>query len=149
MKKLILILFLLPATAYGQQIFVSPTSVPLWGQVPQTAKISASYMNVEAMYLYGFKTLYDQQAAAYGGGYFGVFWNPLSVAAGDFEVRGGAGYFFRKFPTMNGTHINFQLKVSYKLTNAIGLQYSHISNGFGAFNSLNPGSDNIGITVGL
>lgn len=149
MKRLLLILILLPVLVEAQELSVSPTSVPLWGAAPQTAMVSASYQSVEAAYLYGFKTMYDHEDAAFGGGYLGLFWNPLHIRAKRLTFTGGAGYFFRRFPTVNGTHINFTIKATYQVTETIGIRYSHISNGFGAFSSLNPGVDNIGLTIRL
>src|SRR5699024_7299714 len=72
-RILIGFLMFIPLTGYGQWLQVSPTSMPLWGQSPQVAKISLGYRSVELVYLYGFKTLYDNQKAAFGGEYFGVF----------------------------------------------------------------------------
>ncbi|HLR24775.1 MAG TPA: hypothetical protein VK112_02835 [Fodinibius sp.] len=64
-----------------------------------------------------------------------------------FKVSGGAGYFFRKYPTINGTHIKFSLKLLFRISEGISLQYGHISNGFGLFNNINPGVDNVGLVI--
>src|SRR5699024_5373688 len=81
-RALMVILMLIPFAGYGQWLQVSPTSMPLWGQSPKVAKISLGYRSVEAVYLYGFKTLHDSGDAPFGGEYFGLFWNPLTVEKG-------------------------------------------------------------------
>lgn len=146
---LIAILMIAPLKGYGQRLQISPTSVPLWGASPQVAKISLSYRSVELVYLYGFKTMYDDYSAVFGGEYFGIFWYPLSIEQGRLKLSGEAGYFFRKYPTINGTHLNFSVKLLFKITEYLGIQYSHISNGFGVLNPINPGVDNIGLVVEL
>jgi len=148
-RILIAFLVLMPLKSYGQWLQVSPTSMSLWGHSPRVAKISLGYRSVELVYLYGFKSMYDHQGAAFGGEYFGVFWNPLTVEKGPLKISGGAGYFFRKYPTVNGTHLNFSLKLSFRLSENLRVQYGHISNGFGIFNSVNPGVDNIGLVIAL
>src|SRR5699024_10913389 len=151
LTRRILIGFLIftPLAGSGQWLQVSPTSMPLWGQSPQVAKISLGYRSVELVYLSGFKTLYDQQYATFGGEYVGVFWNPFTVEKGPVKFSGGAGYFFREYPTVNGTHIHFSLKFSFRVSERLRLQYGHISNGFGLFSNLNPGVDNIGLVIVL
>src|SRR5699024_5588683 len=122
-RILVALIMFTPLAGYGQWLQVSPTSMPLWGQSPQVAKISLGYRSVELVYLYGFKTLYDQQNATFGGEYFGVFWNPLTVEKGPVKFSGGAGYFFREYPTVNGTHIHFSLKFSFRVSERLRLQY--------------------------
>jgi|SRR5699024_557101 len=139
----------LPLAGYGQRLQVSPMSMHLWGHSPQVAKVSLAYRSVEAVYLYGFKTMYDHQGAAFGGGYAGLFWYPLAFEKDRFKASGGIGYFSRKYPTINGTHINFSLRLAYRISKKLSIQYSHISNGFGLLNGLNPGVDNIGLVIAL
>src|SRR5690625_1260687 len=123
MKYAITILSLLPTLATAQQITISTTSVALWGQLPKAAKVTASYDMLEAVYLHAFKTMQDYHGSTYTGGYFALFANPLKVTKGDVEGRAGAGYFFQKFPTANGTHVNYQLSLSYHITDVIGVRY--------------------------
>ena len=151
MKQLLItFIFVLSALSVrAQHISIAPTSIPIWGKAPQTMKITASYRYVQAVWLYAFKTMYDDRGGQYSGGFFALFWNPLVIGLNSFEVRGGAGYFFRRYPTINGTHINFQFQTSYKITDHLGITYQHISNGFGLFNDINPGIDNIGIQFSL
>jgi len=150
----------------GFSVSVSPYSIPLWGQSPAAAKATARFGIFEAVFVHTFKTMYDtviekELIAQYGeskiykegkpgvyeGSWLGLFALPLEVSMGSLHMEGGVGYFFKRFPTKNGTHINFTLQIEYGITDAIGVRYAHISNGFGAFNSLNPGLDNISLVV--
>ena len=150
MKQLVIIpLLFITISLQAQSITFSPTSVPLWGTAPATGKITAEYRSFQAVYLYAFKTMYDDRGGQYSGGFFALFWNPLVIGLNSFEVRGGAGYFFRRYATINGTHINFQFQTNYQITDRLGITYQHISNGFGLFNDINPGIDNIGIKFSL
>ena len=158
----------------GFSVSASPYSIPLWGQSPAAAKATARFGIFEAVFVHTFKTMYDNEGhvnttisrgggmsavnikktkrvgyGTYEGSWFGLFALPLKVSTGNLHMEGGVGYFFKRFPTKNGTHINFTLQIEYDITDTIGVRYSHISNGFGAFNSLNPGLDNLSIVINL
>lgn len=145
-----LLLFLLLASgkeSRAQQIAISPTSLKAWGSTPGVIKASVSYQTIEAVILYASRRMYDHSGDIMAGYYTGLFWNPISFQTGPVAWSGGPGYFLRRYPTTNGTHLHFSAELSYPLTSMISLQYGHISNGFGLTNPVNPGVDNIAIVI--
>lgn len=134
-----------PMALRAQQIAVSPVSVPLWGRAPHTSKLAVSYHDVELVVLYAFcNGITDLQGAPYEGLFYGLFWTPINIDLWRFRLEGGAGY-MTKYPTKNGTHLLFTAKVTYRINDWLGARYSHISNGFGLLNELNPGLDAISL----
>src|SRR5699024_7018619 len=97
---------------------------------------------------YGESKIYKEgKPGVYEGSWHGLFVLPLEVSMGSLNMQGGVGHFFKRFPTKNGTHINYTLEIEYGIIDDIGVRYAHILTGFGAFNSLNPGLDNISLVV--
>lgn len=162
MKYLLTTLLLsLTVIAHGQTISVSPTSIPLWGQIRQTAKISIEYKDFELVGVHAFEDYYDtemtpvqksngyviKRPGKYEGTYIGLFYTPLDYSYRGFEVDAGAGFWNRKFPTRHGVRFHFTLSLSYMITDDIGVGWSHMSNGFGVIDNLNPGLDHLSIKV--
>ncbi len=154
---------LLTTTAYSQSITISPTSLQFWGTVPQTMKVSAEFKNFELVGLYGFRRMHDSQGdpappssglkrvgdGIYEGFYFALFYKPLNFIYQDFRFWGGAGIFNKRFPTKHGQRVAFTAQLSYQFSERFSIRYSHISNGLGITNELNPGVDNLGIKINL
>lgn len=168
--KALLILFAIGLIILGiseigksQSVSFSPTSVPLWGQIPSTAKASVEYKDFEIIAVKAMQTMYDyhgtpdmysninskgsifDRPGKYSGYYFGLFYSPLSVEYGNLSANGGVGLWNRRFPTKNGEHIHFKLSASYKIHDNFSVEYEHLSNGFGIINQLNPGIDHFSI----
>jgi hypothetical protein len=130
-----------PCLAAGQTITVSPTSVSFWGSAKSTTMIGAEYKGVEAIYLHAWRTYWDREDGVYRGGFAGVMINQ-GIEAGRVELSGGAGLFHRRFPTEHGQRLNFRVRATYRI-GRFQVGYSHISNGFGLRNPLNPGVDHL------
>jgi len=157
MKQLInIILFVLIAyTASAQQITVSPVSTPMWGTTPWTSSVSISYSDFRVTIvrpIKKFDKLYykGNHVGSYKGIFLGVSYNPLSLSVNKIDITSGVGIFHRPFPNKDiGQRLYFNIQVSYQITSRISLTYKHRSNGFGIWNKVNPGLDNIGLSVSL
>lgn len=138
----------------------SPWSVKVWGKAPAMQKLTLRWGSLELVYLHTFKTLYHvdrvyhlygtdvAETSEYHGSYVALFVMPVQLDAGRFRASAGAGwFFFKRFATGSGQHLNFTIQLSYMLTDRLGLMYSHISDGFGILNEFNPGVDNFSIKV--
>lgn len=151
MKKLIILLLLLPAVSYGQSISISPYSAKIWGQTDGTARVAAEYKDIKVVGLYAGKRLHHhidgEYRGTYDGSFIGIFYTPRLVEWKGFAVDFGPGLWNRKFPTAEGEYLHFSLSASYQITDMIALTYSHMSNGLSIPNKLNPGLDNIGVTI--
>jgi len=148
MKQLLVIpLLFITISLQAQSITFSPTSVPLWGTALHTPMISIEYNNIKIISMYATKKYYDPEGSVYSGLFAAVFYMPVRIDFHQLSVDAGVGCFDRRFPTKNGTYVNFNITAELQLSDLIFLQYSHISNGFGIQNYLNPGIDNIGLGI--
>lgn len=159
------LLTLFAITANAQTISFSPTSIPLWGSIENTMKASIEYKDVELVAVRAMEAYHDRKGSPslfpelgiedsifeepgeYSGYYFGLFYTPLEVEWKGFTVEGGAGFWSRRFPTKNGTRFNFNLSLSYMISDNFSISFSHISNGFNLLynDKINPGIDHLSI----
>lgn len=145
-------------------ISASPISMKFFGKTPNTAKLSASMYGFEVIAYYNFKPIYSVhilkthsypfqlghiKSLPYKQGlYMGIFFNPLRINYRRFGFIGGIGWMIGKeFPTKGTGHFRFQAKLQYMLFNRIGLQYSHVSNGFSIFYKYDYGIDNLSLIL--
>jgi hypothetical protein len=125
----------------------SPTSIVGRSQVPQTILTQAHYKDVSLILAVPHKRFYDQFRNTYQGAYIGAFYHPINLSKNGFQVKGGLGYFHRKFPTDAHTHLNFQFYARIPIYKKVGLSFSHISNGDRG--QINAGMDHISLSVEL
>jgi len=153
MKKLLLLLLLITGTANAQTLTVSSPSLSLWGKTPAIMEMSVGYKDVGVHYFHVMEPYYLVRDAPFGMQYVagqttsnvGVSYSPINL----FDIiRFGGMYFFKPFPVDIGERFNFLLDIGYNFRN-FRISYSHISNGFGIPNEVNPGVDTIKLTVSL
>lgn len=152
MKQLfyILSIFLITCSVKAQTVSFSPTSIDVWGTVDKTMKVSVEYKNFEATIIRPYKDFdyisYEgEYMGSYKGWFIGLFYNPIDFDVKSLNIKSGVGLLHRPFPNEIGERLQFTMKLSYRLTDHIGISYSHYSNGFGLWNYFNPGLDNISI----
>lgn len=152
----ILAILLMASLCEAQRISVSPTSLILWGQLEKTTVIDVSYKRVTLSYIQPIESslVYNsneewESIRIYENPFIGLFYRLLDLEIASTRISLSPGVLHRKFPTEIGTRIQFRLYVERNITKRISIYYRHQSNGFGVFNSVNPGLDNIGITIKL
>lgn len=130
-------------------IAISPCSLPIWGKTPSIARYSFEYNIFEVVYLHAYDILYDPKGGAMNRENYAIFIKPIHYEYKRLSIAGGIGYYLKGMPTVNCNNINFQFQVDWNLTRNFGIRYTHNSDGFGVFNWINPGLDNISITITL
>lgn len=160
MKKLglLIVLLLTSQACLSQSLSVAPYSMKLWGQTGQMGSASGNYGMISIHYFFTYK---DNERFYSGSpkdkletstrGKFIKNQNTLAISIKPLSfrdiARAGVMYSFNKFPSTNGSHLNFTLEIGKDITNNIRLSYRHISNGFGIQNDYNPGLDTFQITI--
>lgn len=151
MKRLIVILALLPVAASGQSVSVSPMSHVLWGQIESIGSVSVEYKGFGVHYFHNYRQ--DWCCHRYGDdkiqvdghtqSSFAVSYLPVNIKN---VFRSGLLYAFRDFPATEASNVNFWLELGYSF-DRFRISYVHLSNGAAILNDVNPGVDQIRITV--
>lgn len=138
-----LYILLLPSITHAQSISVSPQSFYFWGAAEYNALADIEYNQSQIVILYAYKPRHDPYGDISNGLYPAVFYTPIKLG-NTFYTKGSAGLFLRRYPTKNGQHLHFRFQAGINF-GRLSIEYSHISNGFGIYNSLNEGADHISL----
>ena len=164
MTRLILISLLLLSSAQAQSITIAPTSIHLWGKTPGMMEMAVSYKDIGVHYFHN----HSPSVLAYQSdqgvridhilpdmtGRYVIEQTRSNIAASYTPVkiggiiRAGGMLFANQFPIRSGQRLNFFLDIGYNF-DRFRISYSHLSNGFGLVNEINPGLDSIRIKVAL
>lgn len=160
MKKLglLIVLLLVGQVCFSQSFNVAPYSMKLWGQTQDMGSIDAGYGMISVHYFFTYKDnerFYDGsprgELETSTVGKFIKNQNTLAISVKPLSfrniARAGVMFSLNKFPSTNGSRLNFTLEVGKDITDNIRLSYRHISNGFGIQNNYNPGLDTFQITI--
>lgn len=151
MKKLLLILFLIPISLNAQSISIGH-SVKFWGSSEEFIDITAKYKGF-GFHIYKnytvekWQTKYEESGLSYRFKNKNVYKSTLAISYTPIKTKYlnlGGIFSNNNFPTYNDIKIHFYIEGIIPI-NKVSIVYKHISNGFGLFHKPNYGIDTLSI----